>query len=367
MPKDLSIYIHIPFCKTICLYCNFVTFAHKNKKIPQYVEAVVRELESRANKYGERLIESVYFGGGTPSLVDPRHIEQIFSTIKERFSLNPDAEINIECNPESLDEERIEKYQASGITRISLGIQSFSKKTLLRIARPHDDKTIIRALAAIKNTGFKNFGADFIIGLPYQTLESFSAEIEKILTYEPPHLSVYFLSYDTKRIDLFIKDSPDEETQIRMYEFLTARLKKEGYNHYEVSNYAKPGFESRHNMRYWEQKEYIGVGVGAHSYADGKIWENGSDFEEYLKEPLQEREETEINGDLERMDSIMLNLRTFRGINKREYESRFTDHAELMKKAEPYIESGHLKFSGNSLHATEKGYLILDRITRDLL
>ncbi|MBU0668228.1 radical SAM family heme chaperone HemW [Patescibacteria group bacterium] len=365
--KDLSLYIHIPFCKTICLYCNFVTFAHKNKKIPQYADAVIKELEFHAQKYGARVIESVYFGGGTPSLIDPHYIELIFGTLRNRFRINPNAEVTIECNPESLDEKRIEKYRLAGITRISLGIQSFNKETLARVARPHDDKTAYKALDALAATGFENFGADFIMGLPYQTYGSFKREIEEILSYHPAHLSAYFLSYDTKRIDIFIKDSPDEDAQLQMYEFLTTRLKKEGYVHYEVSNFAKPGFESVHNLRYWRQKEYVGVGVSAHSYADGKVWENGCDFEAYLENPLAEGEKISIDGDLERMDLIMLNLRTFRGIDVKEYEKRFSDFDDLVEKAGPYLDSGQLAMTGGRLHATDKGFLILDRITKDLI
>lgn len=367
--KDLSLYIHIPFCKTICLYCNFLTFAHKNKKIPEYVEAMIHEIQERGKSYKNYQLETIYFGGGTPSLIDSSYIEKILAAVIANFKIAKNPEISIECNPESINEAKLKHYQKVGISRFSLGIQSFNKNILRRIARPHDHLTIYKALEAIKKSDIKNFGADFIMGLPDQTLEQFKQELETILKYRPPHLSFYFLSYDTKKIDLFIKDCPNEETQIKMYEHLNKTLKKAGYIHYEVSNYALPGFESKHNQRYWEQKDYLGIGVGAHSIVNKKMWENSSDFEAYIVNPLPTCNEMEIDPELERMEFIMLSLRTNKGLDLKEYKKRFgnKESEKVLTQAETYIKSKHLVLIENKIIPTEKGFLILESITQKLI
>ncbi len=365
--KDLSLYIHIPFCKTICLYCNFLTFAHKNKFIAIYIDSLQQEIITKAKNLTKYRIETIYFGGGTPSLIESRHIESILKTIRENFHIKESPEINIECNPESIDLKKLQHYQKIGVTRISLGIQSFDKKTLHRLARPHDEVAIFKALAAIKESGFKNYGADFIMGLPYQTVNNFKAQLKQILEFQFPHLSFYFLSYDTKRIDIFKADCPSEEKQVAMYEHLTKTLRKAGYLHYEVSNYAKPGFECQHNLRYWNQQEYLGLGIGAHSYISGICIENELNFDEYLKHPEQIHEKVEIDQELQKMDYIMLQLRTSTGIKQKNYQKRFNDYENLLNKAKPLLDSGHLVQNPEGFSPTEKGFLILDKITKDLI
>lgn len=364
--KDLSLYLHIPFCKTICLYCNFLTFAHKNKFIEQYVEALKKEIEIKAGDFKNYRIETIYFGGGTPSLIAAEKTEDILITLKKNFRIDENAEINIECNPESLNLKKLAHYKKMGISRISLGIQSFDKKTLHRLARPHDDQAIFKALEAIRQSGFKNYGADFIIGLPYQTLENFQSQLKQIINLNIPHLSFYFLSYDTNRIDIFKADCPSEEKQLEMYEYLTKKIRQAGYLHYEVSNYAKPGFECRHNLRYWQQKEYLGLGIGSHSYINEKCIENETDFNTYLDHPLGIHEEVEIDTELQKLDYIMLQLRTAKGIERRSYEKRFSDYDKLVQKAATFIASGHLQLQKDALQPSEKGFLIIDKITRDL-
>lgn len=367
MKKKLSLYLHIPFCKTICLYCNFLTFAHKNKKIPAYVDALLFEIQERSKNYKDFFIETIYFGGGTPSLIDPQYIKTLLQNLRLYFDIKPQAEISLECNPENVSAERIQAYQDMGINRLSLGVQTFNHKTLFRLARPHDENTILQALDVLQQQKFRNFGADFIIGLPHQNFKLFQEEVYKILNYQPVHLSYYFLSYDTRKIDIFLQDCPNEETQLSMYDFLTSTLQKNGYHHYEVSNYALKGYECKHNQRYWEQKDYIGLGLGAHSIFQGTIWENQSIFDDYLQDPLQIMHQMELDPELQRMEYIMLHLRTSKGIIKQEFEKKFQGFENLYQRAQTFLESGHLCFQKQCLKATEKGFLILDKITRDLL
>ncbi len=365
--KDLSLYIHIPFCKTICLYCNFLTFAHKNRFIPQYVEALKNEMVTKSRQFSDYRVETIYFGGGTPSLIESEYIEQILQTIGKNFHTAPDKEVTIECNPESIDAPKLKKYSEAGVTRVSLGIQNFDRKILFRIARPHDDTTIFKALEAIRQSPIANFGADFIMGLPHQTLKHFQDQLEIILEQNIPHLSFYFLSYDTKKIDLFKADCPNDDTQIAMYEHLTKKLKNAGYVHYEVSNYAKPGFECHHNLRYWNQKEYIGLGLGAHSYIKGNCTENTKKFDEYLLNPTALDETVPIDEELDELEYIMLRMRTHEGIDIKEYTAKFNKTEELLEKAQQYVETGKLAHMKNRLMPTEEGFLIIDKITHDLL
>jgi oxygen-independent coproporphyrinogen-3 oxidase len=365
--KKLSLYIHIPFCKTICLYCNFLTFAHKSKFIPQYVEALKNEIRIKSAALKEYRVETIYFGGGTPSLIEVKYIEEILQTLEENFKIDAGKEVSIECNPESVEEAKLKQYFDAGITRISLGIQNFDRKVLFRIARPHDDKTIFKALEAIRQSPFRNFGADFIIGLPHQSLEHFKKQLETVLEQQIPHLSFYFLSYDTKKIDLFKADCPNDDLQIEMYQHLIRTLKNAGYIHYEVSNYAKPGFECRHNLRYWNQREYQGFGLGAHSYLNSKCTENTTDFDRYLLDPTVLQEEITIDPELHELEYIMLHLRSHQGIDTAEYETKFGKCGELLKKAEPYLETKRLALEKGRLKSTEQGFLILDAVTTALL
>ena len=366
--KTLGLYLHIPFCKTICVYCNFLTFANKERWIVSYVEALCLEIEQKSAQFPNYIVETIYFGGGTPSLIDSDLIKKILQQIKTHFNLSEKVEISIECNPESLNPTKIQDYQKMGINRISLGVQSLNPKTLWKIARPHNEKTALQALADLKNSGFKNFGCDLIMGLPYQTLVEFKEHVETILSYKPAHLSAYFLSYDTKRIDTFIADSPKEDEQIQMYEYLIKKLKKAGFKHYEVSNYAHPGHECAHNLRYWNQQEYLGLGLGAHSYINQEVSENTRKFDEYLKNPLAMEEQYRLDSDTQRMDHIMLAMRQSAGLDIKNYSAIYGQSAtdDLLKSAENYTRT-HLKINKSKIQPTEKGFLIIDKITRDLL
>ncbi len=365
--KDLSIYIHIPFCKSRCMYCAFLTFAGKNECAPQYVKSLCEEIARRSADFRDYRVETVYFGGGTPSLIRAELIKKIIQQIKAKFKVKRTAEVSMECNPESVELSKLKIYKEAGVNRFSIGIQSFKNETLRKIARPHDDKKIFIALENFKKSGIKNFGADFIMGLPFQTLASFKNDVETILKFRPTHLSFYFLSYDTPKIDAFIKDCPSEEEQIKMYTWLCKRLKKADFEHYEVSNWAKKGAQCRHNRRYWEQKDYLGVGLGAHSIVGDKIWENQKDLAGYLRDPIKTENHMTIDAELKQMEYIMLRLRTSEGMNLKTYATLGGDVTELLKNAAPYIKTGELKKRANNLFATEKGFLISERMTEKLI
>lgn len=367
MKKDISLYIHIPFCKSRCAYCNFTTFAGKDDQISAYVDALCREIELKSADFINYKIETIYIGGGTPSYIDPNLIKKIMDCTKKFFSLVKGAEVTIECNPNSVDEKKLRIYLSAGINRFSLGIQSFSNKTLKRVGRPQDSKTVFDALAAFKKNKINNFGVDFIMGLPHQTLSGFRKDIETILLKKPAHFSCYFLSYDTKKIDLFIKDCPSEDIQIEMYNWLCKRLAKSGYKHYEVSNWARAQAQCRHNKRYWEQKDYLGLGPSAHSIIKNKMYENVGDLDAYIKNPLTIADEGTLDAETRRMEYIMLRIRTSGGIDLNVYGNLGGDVNKLIKDAQTFIDSDHLKKRDDHLFATEKGFLLSESIIERLI
>jgi oxygen-independent coproporphyrinogen-3 oxidase len=366
--KNLSLYIHIPFCKTICTFCNFLTFAHKNKWIPDYINSLCQEIELKAEQFPHYIIESIYFGGGTPSLIEPEYIEQILAAIKKNFALAADIEISLECNPESLDQKRLEIYQKSRINRLSLGVQSLNSKTLQKVARPHNAETTLKSLQLLKNFGWQNFGCDLIMGLPYQTLSEFKGHLKQLLEYNPKHLSAYFLSYDTNRIDTFIKDSPTEEEQIAMYWHLQEKLSGAGFRHYEVSNYAQAGFECRHNLRYWNQQEYLGLGLGGHSYINNEVSENTRNFDLYLTNQLEKEDSYQLDQETQRMDYLMLHLRTAQGLNLQEYLKKFGSIAiKNLQKQLIRAEIEGLKIEEERIYLNDQGFLFADQIYQKLI
>lgn len=367
--KKLGIYIHIPFCKTVCTYCNFLVFANKTAWIEKYIETLIEEISIKSNKFKDYQVDSIYFGGGTPSLISPELIYKVIQTLKSCFSVTSKAEISIECNPESLDKKRLKIYQKSGINRISLGVQSLNNQTLKKVARPHNSDKTLTALKILNDFGWKNFGCDIIMGLPYQTLEDFQKELGIILNYNPTHLSSYFLSYDTPKIDTFIKDSPTEETQVQMYWYLIKILKKRGFKHYEISNYSLPGYTCKHNQKYWQQEEYLGLGIGAHSYYDQKVTENNRDFNKYLENPSLINEKYNLDEDTSRMDLIMLSLRTRKGLNLKLYKEKYTELelTKLLKKASPFLKNTQLRQTKEKLYLTDKGMLFADQIYKSLI
>jgi oxygen-independent coproporphyrinogen III oxidase len=367
MKKDLSLYTHIPFCKSTCLYCAFPRFANKKTFIRPYIHKLLKEIEQQSPIYKAYNIKTIYIGGGTPSFIPVQSIVTVLNRLKTHFKISKNAEITIESNPESFTQNTVRILKEAGVNRFSIGFQSFNGKTLKRIGRPHGTKEILNAFKILKEENIKNWGCDMIMGLPFQTIDSFKKEVHTLLTYNPPHLSFYFLSFDTKNIKLFIEDCPTEEEQIKMYNYLTKTLKKAGYNHYEVSNYAKPGFECKHNLRYWRQQEYLGLGLGAHSYINNKVWSNTENLTQYLSGKGETQNEITLDPELKKMDYILLNLRTQPGIKKSDYTKYYDDYDQLIKKIGQFKKDRLIKSSKSTITLTEKGFLFADFVTRQIL
>ena len=365
--EELGIYIHIPFCKQKCFYCDFCSFANKNEMQEKYVEAVINEIKNITHKE-KYTVTTIYFGGGTPSILNPEYIKNILQEIESSFKILDDAEITIEINPGTVNEEKLKKYKEYGINRLSIGLQSANDKILKKIGRIHDYKQFEETFFYARKCGFKNINVDLMIGLPTQTIEEVKQTLEKIIQKNPEHISVYSLIIEEGTIiEKLINENklqlPDEETERIMYWTVVNELKENGYNQYEISNFSKKTYESKHNTNCWKQKQYIGVGTSAHSYLNKKRYSNTNNIEEYIKN-IQENnisknitihedqtEESTIN------EYMLLGLRMIQGININEFKQKFkTDptikYKEILEKLQ---KENLIQITKTSIKLTKQG------------
>lgn len=305
----LSIYIHIPFCKKKCLYCDFLSAPACGQERESYVKALLREISFMAENASEYEVISVFFGGGTPSLLNKSQIERIMSAIRKGYCLRADAEITVECNPATADYDKLAFFKACGINRLSIGLQSASDKELKELGRIHNYKQFLATFESARKAGFTNINVDIMSALPGQTCESYEDTLQKVIALNPEHISAYSLIveegtpfYERYGEDLSAEASvisevkevvqsmncapmypalPDEDTERKMYHSTKTILENAGYFRYEISNYAKKGFECRHNLTYWTGVSYLGFGIGAASYFEGYRFKNSSDIQTY--------------------------------------------------------------------------------------
>ena len=362
-----GIYIHIPFCKRKCPYCDFYSFKADESKKDSYLKAVLLCLEKWKIKVRDE-IDTVYFGGGTPSVFGSERISQVLSFIKMNYKLTDDAEITVECNPSSVSAEFFSEIKRAGVNRISMGMQSAVDKERLALGRLSDSNQVKTAVDMAKNAGISNISLDIMLGVPSQTMESLDASIDFLLSLEIPHISAYMLKveegtpFDEMGESLIL---PDEDTVTEMYLHTSEKLTLAGYEHYEISNFAKDNMKSRHNTRYWKGQDYIGIGPSAHSFFGGERFYYERDFDSFIlgSEPVSDG----FGGDKD--EYIMLRLRLSEGLNFEEFEEKFgekisEDNLEKMKK---YEKAGLLSIDGKGLRLTPKGYLLSNVIIGEML
>ena len=345
--KDIGVYIHIPFCKSKCYYCDFLSFTNCNEKIKEYVENMKREIRD-SEKHS---IKTIYIGGGTPSYIDSKYIKEILDELDYN-----DSEITIELNPGTVNKEKLQDYFNMGINRLSIGLQSTENSILNTIGRIHKYEDFIYTYKLAREVGFKNINIDLIIGLPNQTLEILKNTLDKIINLLPEHISIYSLileeeTYLKKLVDNCNLVLPTEDKEREMYWYAKNRLEEAGYIHYEISNFTKKGYESKHNVDCWNQKEYIGFGLGAHSYIDNIRYSNPDNFYDYMK---VEKIIHEVQTDYSKMQEyVILGLRKIEGINIEEFTNRFTRNIFDVFKNELD------KLIGMQLIINENGYIKL--------
>ena len=375
--KNVGLYIHIPFCKQKCQYCDFKSYAGKEKFIDTYIRWL--EFELKGVGEGNRLdyennlddlavVKSIYIGGGTPSFIDGKYIEETLSIANEYYTVDDNAEITIEVNPGTVDKDKFETYLRSGINRISIGLQSTHNRLLKELGRIHTYQDFLNTYNLARNVGFKNINVDLMLGLPNQSLQDLEESLKEIIKLNPEHISVYSLIieegtpfYDKLEMNEIVL--PDDELERKMYWVTKKELENAGYIHYEISNFAKPGFESKHNLSCWNQEEYIGFGVAAHSYTNDVRYSNIDSIEEYIKNYEEDNEtdnfvfhekQTKIS---KMKEFMMLGLRKIQGIRIQDFKNKFGENPIYLyrKELEKLVNEGLLERDGDVIKLTNKG------------
>ena len=376
MADKLGIYIHIPFCRSKCDYCDFYSLAGRDDRMDQYQKALLSHIRETAPLAQDFPVDTIYIGGGTPSYYGAKRLKELLGVIRKLYKVEKDAEVTVECNPDSVDVKSLKILRKAGVNRLSMGMQSANACELERIHRIHTPQQVNEAATAARKAGFTNLSLDLIYGLPGQTMDSWKATVEHALSLIPQHLSCYGLKVE-EGTPLAARVAqgevlPDDDQQADLYLWTVGRLERAGYPQYEISNFAKPGFASRHNLRYWLTQPYIGFGPGAHSDFGGRRYSFVRDLDTYIQGVLQGGDiidESEIIPKRERCgEYLMLRLRTVQGINEQEYRSTyFMDFAPLQARLEQFRAQGWAEQTDGRWHFTPKGFLLSNQLIGDLL
>ena len=370
----MGLYIHIPFCKSKCLYCDFNSFAHKEEYITPYFSALLREASAWAEKLSNKKFDTVYFGGGTPSYIPPALLSSAITEIKRLFTLTEDCEITIECNPATIDVDGLKQLRLVGANRLSIGLQSTNDMCLKTLGRIHTLRDFEECLTAARAAGFDNVSLDLMYGLPDMTISDWNECLDKALAFDAEHISVYALKVeDGTPFSKMTLNLPSEDESADMYELALDRLSKAGYNRYEISNFAKSGRASRHNQKYWHCDDFLGLGAGAYSCVFDSRFSNQTDISKYIKSVLSTGfavcEKTPLDKKDQMSEFVFLGLRCEDGISLAEFEERFgksllTHFAAPIKK---YTDWGFLILENGRLRLSDKGFFVSNAILSDFV
>ena len=359
--KELGIYIHIPFCKKKCEYCDFISYSNKNNFIEQYIENLKKEIIKNSKKAKEYTVTTIYIGGGTPSYINSSFIVQIIEVIKENYNVEKNAEITIEVNPGTVTIDKLEDYKKAGINRLSIGLQETNNSLLKLIGRIHTYEDFLETFKLARKVGFDNINVDLMIGLPEQTIANVASSLNKIIDLNPEHISVYSLIVEEgtaieKKINNGELKLPEEEKERQEYWKVKEKLEETGYKHYEISNFAKKGYESKHNLNCWYQKEYLGFGTAAHSYFKNTRYSNVENLEEYIKGKEYIIHETQNEEDKQK-EYMLLGLRKIEGVKISEFKNKFQNNPIIIYKKElnKLVEEDLLEVDLDNIRLTKKG------------
>ena len=366
--KPTSAYVHIPFCTQICYYCDFSKVFIKNQPVDSYLEHLLQEFHS----YEIQKLRTLYIGGGTPTALSAPQLEVLLDGLTKNLDSSVLEELTIEANPGDLDEEKIAVLKNSAVNRVSLGVQTFDDKMLKKIGRSHLEKDIYENIDRLKLAGFDNISIDLIYALPGQTMDQVKENVAKAISLDIPHMSLYSLILENhtvfmNRMRRGKLPLPKEELEADMFDYIIAELERAGFEHYEISNFSKPGFESRHNLMYWDNAEYYGIGAGASGYVDGVRYKNHGPIRHYLKavedgnarineEHLSQREQME--------EEMFLGLRKKSGVSKARFEEKFgTSFEDLYGQVvSDLCHQGLLQVEGQQIRMTKKGLFLGDTV-----
>ena len=376
MNKRLGIYIHIPFCASKCAYCDFYSLAHCEYMMPDYQDALLKHLDEASPSIKNYQVDTVYFGGGTPSFYGAERIIEIFNALKLNGNVRLDAEVTVECNPDSMSLSQLRDLRAEGVNRLSIGVQATNNDLLKMIGRRHNFQQAVRAVSMARRAGFDNISVDLMYGLPSQTKSDWAETLQKIIELHPEHISCYGLKLEEgTRMHREYMGSPilpDDDEQADMYSYASELLKRYGYRHYEVSNFCAPGFESRHNLKYWNMDDYMGFGPGAHSSVGNLRYSYVRDLKQYISAVYRDVsivDEYSNIDPLERaVEYVMLAMRTSRGISERDYRVRCQcDWAPIHQALKAFEKKGWAENTEGRWHFTVPGFLMSNTLIGILL
>ena len=371
--KPTSAYVHIPFCTQICYYCDFSKVFIKNQPVDSYLEHLIEEYDS----YDIQKLRTLYIGGGTPTALSAPQLDFLLEKLTDKLDLSYLEELTIEANPGDLDQEKIAVLKDSPVNRVSLGVQTFNDRMLKQIGRSHLEKDIYENIANLKKAGFDNISIDLIYALPKQTMEDVKINVAKSIALDIPHMSLYSLILENhtvfmNRMRRGKLPLPKEDLEAEMFEYIIAELEKAGFEHYEISNFSKPGFESRHNLMYWDNAEYYGIGAGASGYVDGVRYKNHGPIRHYLQavEAGNARVQEEVLTLKEKMEEEMfLGLRKKSGVSKKRFEEKFGLSFEDQYGAvvSELTEQGLLVPDKDIVRMTKKGLFLGDTVAEKFI
>ncbi|WP_277290754.1 radical SAM family heme chaperone HemW [Streptococcus orisratti] len=368
-----SAYVHIPFCTQICYYCDFSKVFIKNQPVDAYLQALIREFES----YKIEQLRTLYIGGGTPTAISAEQLDYLLSHLTKNLDLSQLEEFTIEANPGDLTPDKIAVLEKSAVNRISLGVQTFNDKHLKRIGRSHNEAQIYESIDSLKGAGFDNISIDLIYALPGQTMADVKENVAKAIALDIPHLSLYslILEHHTVFMNKMRRGKlnlPTEDLEADMFDYIIAKLESHGFEHYEISNFTKPGRESRHNLMYWDNAEYYGVGAGASGYVDGVRYRNRGPIQHYLKGVAQgnPRLEEEVLTKQEMMEEeFFLGLRKKEGVSISRFEEKFAEnfsnrYGDIVEKL---TRDGLVQVTDGRLRMTKKGLFLGDTVAEKFI
>lgn len=368
LTKSTSAYVHIPFCTQICYYCDFSKVFIKNQPVDEYLQALIREFES----YDIKKLRTLYIGGGTPTSITAEQLEYLLTNLTKHLDLSVLEEFTIEANPGDLTEDKIEVLKHSAVNRVSLGVQTFNDKHLKQIGRSHNEAQIYSTISNLKEAGFHNISIDLIYALPGQTMEDVKENVAKAIALDIPHLSLYslILEHHTVFMNKMRRGKlqlPKEDLEAEMFEYIISELEANGFEHYEISNFTKPGFESRHNLMYWDNAEYFGVGAGASGYLNGVRYRNRGPIQHYLKAVAQGNarlSEEKLTKDEMMEEELFLGLRKKTGVSIARFEEKFglsfeERYGQIVREL---CQQGLLVLDDKVVRMTKKGLFLGDTV-----
>lgn len=378
MKKELGLYVHIPFCVKKCGYCDFLSWCGTSEEKETYVQALLKEIESYREFARGYRVSTVFVGGGTPSVLEAGQMERVLGKIQEVFELEKKPEITLEMNPGTVTEEKLQCYKENGVNRLSIGLQSVKNEKLEVLGRIHSYEEFLESYELARKAGFTNISVDLISSIPGQKLEEWKEELAALSALSPEHISVYqlIIEAETPFYEKYAEHEellPDEEESREIYLWTGSFLKEQGYEQYEISNYAKPGKESRHNLKYWERGDYLGLGLGAASLVRNIRMSNTKDMKTYLErcgQPKTMREDVQFLEEARQMEEFMfLGLRKTRGVSRKEFRRIFGQEMDMVyeKALHKCLENGMLKEHKDRVYLSEEGVLLSNAVLSEFL